>query len=224
MFITTKLWISKYGYEEALRAFDASLRRLRLDYVDLYLLHWPLPSDFEATTGAYRALERLLKEGRARAIGVSNFSAAHLDALMRRCEVVPAVNQVELHPFFVQRELSRMHANFRIVTEAWSALGNAVRRSGKTKSDPLSNATICQLAVKYGKTAAQVVLRWHVQHGHIAIPKSFHPDRIAQNIDIFDFALTPDECAVIDKLDTGERSGPNPEVVDAGTFPITVED
>jgi diketogulonate reductase-like aldo/keto reductase len=224
MFITTKLWLSKYGYDSALRAFDASLRRLRLDYVDMYLLHWPVPSNFDATIAAYHAAETLLKQGRTRAIGVSNFGPANLEALMRRCAVAPAVNQVELHPFFIQRELRRTHARLGIVTEAWSPLGNAVRRAGGGAVDPLSHPIVVGLAATYGKTPAQVVLRWHIEHGHVAIPKSFRPERIAENLAIFDFELTADELAAIDRLDTGTRSGPDPELVHAKTFPITVEE
>jgi diketogulonate reductase-like aldo/keto reductase len=226
MFITTKLWLSKYGYESALRAFDASLRRLGLDYVDLYLLHWPVPSNFEATIESYRAAEKLLADGRARAIGVSNFSPAHLKALMERSRVTPAVNQVELHPLFVQRELRPAHVRLGIVTQAWSPLGGSVRRFADPKKagDPLHHPTVVGLAEKYKKTPAQVVLRWHIEHGFSAIPKSFRPERIAENFNIFDFALTADDVAAIDDLDTGTRSGPDPEVVHATTFPIKVED
>jgi diketogulonate reductase-like aldo/keto reductase len=223
IFITTKLWLSEYGYERALRAFDASLRRLGLDYVDLYLLHWPVPSAFDATVASYRAAEKMLVDGRARAIGVSNFSPMHLKALMERTEVVPAVNQVELHPDFAQHELRATHARLGIVTQAWSPLGYTVRRAGRA-GDPLTHPTIVRLSEKYGKTPAQMVLRWHIDHGFSAIPKSFRPERIAQNFDIFDFALAADDLVAIDALDTGVRSGADPNVVDAQTFPITVED
>jgi diketogulonate reductase-like aldo/keto reductase len=226
VFVTTKLWLSKYGYQSALRAFDVSLRRLGLDYVDLYLLHWPVPSDFEATIESYRAAETLLACGRVRAIGVSNFSPAHLMALMDRRQVTPAVNQVELHPLFQQRDLREAHARHGIVTQAWSPLGGSVRRfadPGKA-SDPLQHPTVLSLAEKYGRTPAQVVLRWHVEHGFSAIPKSFRPERIAENFDIFGFALAEEDIAAIDALDTGARSGPDPEAVHATTFPIKVED
>jgi diketogulonate reductase-like aldo/keto reductase len=226
MFVTTKLWLSEYGYERALRAFDASLRRLGLEYVNLYLLHWPVPSNFDATVESYRAAEKLLAEGRARAIGVANFGLPQLNNLMERCAVIPAVNQVELHPYFVQRELRETHARLGIVTQAWSPLGNSVRRSANASKvgDPLTHPTIVELADKYGKTSAQVVLRWHIDHGISAIPKSFRPERIAANFDIFDFALTVDDIAAIDALDTAMRYGPDPEVVHATTFPITLED
>lgn len=223
VFVTTKLWLSQYGYDSALRGFDASLRRLGLEYVNLYLLHWPLPSDFAATRESYRAAKRLLGECRARAIGVSNFGPAHLKALMERAQVVPAVNQVELHPFFIQKELRETHQRLGIVTQAWSPLGNSVRRAG-TGGDPLTRPTVVQIATKYGKTPAQVVLRWHVQHGWAAIPKSFRPERIRENFDIFDFALTDIDMASIDALNTGNRFGPDPEVMTAGALDISLND
>jgi diketogulonate reductase-like aldo/keto reductase len=202
------------------------LGRLGLDYVDLYLLHWPVPTNFEVTVQSYRAAERLLKEGRTRAIGVSNFSPVHLTRLLDGVETVPAVNQIELHPFFTQREAQKSHARLGIVTQAWSPLGGSVRKfTGQGKStDPLSNATIIQLAKKHRKTPAQVILRWHLQHGICAIPKSFRPERIGENIDVFDFALSPEEVASIDRLDTGARSGPDPDMVTSKSFPISVPD
>jgi diketogulonate reductase-like aldo/keto reductase len=226
MFITTKLWLSQYGYDRALYGFDASLRRLGLDYIDLYLLHWPVPSNFEATTASYRAAEKLLRDGRVRAIGVSNFTPAHLQTLMASAEVVPAVNQVELHPFFIQQALRETHARLGIVTQAWSPLGGSVRRAGDSSKalDPLSHPAIARLADKHGKTPAQIVLRWHIDHGFSPIPKSFRPERIAENFQVFDFTLTQDEIAAIDSLETGIRSGPDPDGVHTKSFPITVED
>jgi diketogulonate reductase-like aldo/keto reductase len=225
MFITTKLWLSDYGYDETLRAFDASLRRLGLEYLDLYLLHWPLPSDFERTIASYRAAERLLVDKRVRAIGVSNFGPADLRNLMERSKVTPAVNQVELHPRFIQKALRETHARLGIVTEAWSPLGGSIRRfSDPNKSgDPLQHPAIVALGAKYGKTPAQVILRWHIDHGHCAIPKSFRSERVIENFKVFDFALTKDEVAAIDALDTGLRSGPDPDAVTATTFAIKVE-
>ncbi len=217
VFVTTKLWISDYGYEPALRGFDGCLRRLDLEYVDLFLLHHPVPSDFESTIGAYKAAERMLGEGRARAIGVSNFSPQHLERLISQTDVVPAVNQVELHPFFTQHALSDFHSANGIATQAWSPLGGVnvyFPADGRAVKNPLEHPTILELAAKYQKTPAQVVLRWHIEHGHSAIPKSVKPHRIAENIDIFDFTLAPDEVASIDALDTDVRGGPDPELVD----------
>src|SRR5215204_339119 len=205
IFVTTKLWISDYGYDSALRAFEASLRRLGLDYVDLYLLHWPTPSDFKATVESYRAAEKLLADGRVRAIGVSNFSPQHLDDLIARTEVAPAVNQVELHPFFTQRELRAAGARLGVVTQSWSPLGGVnvyAAADPQAVKNPLEHPVIVGLAAKYGKTPAQVVLRWHIEHGLSAIPKSVRPARIAANIGIFDFALTREDLAAIDALDT----------------------
>jgi diketogulonate reductase-like aldo/keto reductase len=225
VFVTTKLWMTEYGYEKALLAFSASLRKLGLDYVDLYLLHWPVPSNFEATIASYRAAEQLLADGRVRAIGVSNFSSANLQSLIAESSTTPMVNQVELHPFFQQRELRETHDRLGIVTQSWSPLGGSVRRSTATdQADPLTHPTIVGLATKYGKTPAQVIIRWHLDHGFSAIPKSFHPERIAENFDVFDFSLTEDDLAAMDDLDTEERSGPNPDVVHAKSFPITLED
>jgi diketogulonate reductase-like aldo/keto reductase len=225
LFVTTKLWLSQYGYDNALRGFELSLRRLGFDYLDLYLLHWPVPSDFDTTIASYRALEELLAEGRVRAIGVSNFSAQHLKALTERTHVVPAVNEIELHPFFIQRELRDANAKLGIVTESWSPIGNSVRvfSAPEERKDPLTHQTVVSLATKYDKTPAQVILRWHAQHGLCAIPKSIHPVRIAENIDIFDFTMTPAELAAIDAMNTGKRSGPDPEALNAKAFAFNVE-
>ena len=226
IFVTTKLWISDYGYDEALRGFDGCLRRLGLDYVDLFLLHQPVPTYFDRTVAAYKAIERMLSEGRARAIGASNFSEQHLENLMQRTEVVPAVNQVELHPFFTQLPLREFHAKHGIAAEAWSPLGGIQRYR---PADPnavlnaLQHPTVTSIGDKYGKTPAQVVLRWHIEHGVVAIPKSVKPHRIAENIDAFDFELTADEVAAIDGLDTGVRGGPDPEAINITTYPKKVE-
>jgi diketogulonate reductase-like aldo/keto reductase len=226
IFLTTKLWLSEYGSDKARRAFDASLRKLGVDYVDLYLLHWPLPSDFEATVASYRAVETLLAEGRVRAIGVSNFSETHLTRLMEHTSIVPAVNQVELHPSFQQRELRKVHERLGIATQAWSPIGGSIRRFADQGRgiDPLDAPVVREVARKHGKTPAQVVLRWHLQNGVSAIPKSFNPARIAENFDVFDFALTSEDTLAIDALDTGVRTGPDPETMTATTFNIRLED
>jgi diketogulonate reductase-like aldo/keto reductase len=226
VFITTKLWISDYGYDAALRGFDASLRRLGVDYVDLYLLHQPVPTDFESTVGAYKAAETALSEGRARAIGVSNHSQQHLRNLIERTDVVPAVNQVELHPYFTQPALREAHAELGIATQCWSPIGGVlVYMPGDAGSgrSPLEDPTITALAAKYDKTPAQVILRWHLEHGFCAIPKSVKPYRIAENFDVFDFTLAPGEVAAIDALDTGERGGPDPELLNRETHPFVVD-
>jgi diketogulonate reductase-like aldo/keto reductase len=227
LFVTTKLWITDYGYERALRAFDASRRRLGLDYIDLYLLHWPMPRDFSATVSAYRAIQRLLSDGRVRAIGVSNFSESHLEDLIVRTDVVPAVNQVELHPFFIQRETREADARHGVVTQSWSPLGGVnvyAPRDPRAVRDPLTHPVITALAQKHHRTQAQVVLRWHLEHGLSVIPKSVRPDRIAENIGVFDFRLDEDEVAAIDALDTGERGGLDPEIVDTRLFTSVVTD
>jgi diketogulonate reductase-like aldo/keto reductase len=227
LFITTKLWMSDYGYDRALRAFDISLRKLGLEYLDLYLLHWPVPSAFETTVPSYRAAEKLLADGRVRAIGVSNFSAPHLEDLIARTSVVPAVNQVELHPFFTQRELRDTHARFGITTQSWSPLGGVkvyAAADPKDAKSPLEHPVVVSLAAKYGKTPAQVVLRWHIEHGLSAIPKSVRPARIVENIGIFDFALTREDLAAIDALDTGVRGGPDPEIVSPQLFDLSIPD
>jgi diketogulonate reductase-like aldo/keto reductase len=224
LFVTTKLWISDYGYERALRACDVSLRKLGLDYVDLYLLHWPVPSDFAVTVASYQAAEKLLADGRVRAIGVCNHSAQHLENLIARTDVVPAVHQVELHPFFIQRELRDAHARHGIVTQSWSPIGGVYVKNPTAVHNPLEHPVIGALAAQYGKTPAQVVLRWHMQHGLSAIPKSVRPERIAENIDIFDFVLTADDIAAIDAMDTGVRGGPDPDSVDTTLFTWTIAD
>jgi diketogulonate reductase-like aldo/keto reductase len=227
VFVQTKLWISDYGYDSALRAYDVSLRKLGLDYVDLYLLHQPMPNEWERTVAAYKAAERLLAAGRVRAIGVSNFSEKHLADLLARTEVVPAVNQVEVHPFFIQRELRAAHTRLGIATQAWSPLGGiTVYRPADPNAvkNALERPVVTALAEKYGKTPAQVVLRWHIEHGFSAIPKSVRPERIAENLDVFDFALSQDEVAAIDALDMGVRGGPDPERIDTKVFTLTIPD
>ncbi|MFE0379254.1 aldo/keto reductase [Streptomyces inhibens] len=205
LFVTTKLWNSEQGYDSTLRAFDASLAKLGLDHVDLYLIHWPLPSK-GLYADTYKALEKIYTDGRAKAIGVSNFLPAHLERLLGETSVVPAVNQIELHPQFQQAESRAFHARHNIVTEAWSPLGQG--------RGLLEDPTIARLAAKHGKSPAQVVLRWHLQTGNVVIPKSVTPSRIAENIDVFDFTLDDADLATLAGLDSGNRLGPDPATFD----------
>ena len=226
IFVTTKLWVADYGYDSTLRAFEASLRRLGLDYIDLYLLHWPVPTDFDATVAAYRAAEKLLDEGRARAIGVSNFQPQHLENLRRQSAVVPAVNQVELHPYFTEQRLRETHERLGIATQSWSPLGGVYDRNQSTgiSTKLLENPLILELGDKRGKTPAQIIIRWHLDHDFSAIPKSVTPSRIAENFDVFDITLATDEIAAIDALDTGTRAGTDPETFDKHSYPVAIDD
>ncbi|MEV4416950.1 aldo/keto reductase [Catellatospora sp. NPDC049609] len=203
LFVTTKLWNTEHEYDKALRAFDESLDRLGLDYLDLYLMHWPVPSQ-DRYTEAWRAMEKLYADKRVRAIGVSNFTVQTMSRLLDEFDVVPAVNQIELHPRFTQEELRKLHAVHDIATEAWSPLGQ-----GKGLLD---EPVLAQLGAKHGKTPAQVVLRWHLQQGFVVIPKSVTPSRIAENLAVFDFTLDDEDMAAIATLDTGARIGPDPAV------------
>ncbi|MFC9558294.1 aldo/keto reductase [Agromyces sp. NPDC056965] len=218
VFIETKVWISDYGYDETLHAFEKSARKLGVETIDLLILHQALPSAFDATVGAYRALERLLADGRVRAIGVSNFMPDHLATLLERTEVVPAVNQVEVHPYFSQPGVRAADAEHGILTQAWSPIGGITSYRGDSSRSTFNDPVIVGIGEQHGKTAAQVMLRWHLQQGRSAIPKSVRPERIAENFDVFDFELTSDELAAIDALDTGVRGGPEPEVITLETF------
>lgn len=202
LFVTTKLWNDAQGYDSTLRAFDTSLAKLGLEYVDLYLIHWPMPAK-DTFVDTYRAFEKIYEEGRAKAIGVSNFQPAHLERLLGETSVVPAVDQIELHPQLQQSEARAFHARHNIATEAWSPLGQ-----GK---DLLKDATITGLAGKYERTPAQIVLRWHLQLGNVVIPKSVTPSRIKENIDVFGFELDDADMAAIAALDSGTRLGPDPD-------------
>ncbi len=201
LFITTKVWNTDHGYEKTLASFEQSLKNLGLSYLDLYLIHWPVPQQgLYAET--WRALEKLYKDGRVRAIGVSNFNIGHLETLLGSATVVPAVNQVELHPFFNQAELRTYLKSKGIIPEAWGPLAQ-----GNRTDDP----ALASIAKAYGKTVQQVMLRWHLQNGVIAIPKSTRPERMASNTEVFDFTLSTEDMARIDRLDTGVRFGPDPE-------------
>ncbi|MEU9502351.1 aldo/keto reductase [Streptomyces sp. NPDC048196] len=205
LFVTTKLWNSGHGYDAALHAFDASLTKLGLEYVDLYLIHWPVPAK-GLYIETYQALERILADGRAKAIGVSNFLPEHLQRLLGETSVVPAVNQIELHPHLQQEESRAFHVRHGIATEAWSPLGQG--------RGLLDDPTIGRIAAKHGRTPAQVVLRWHVQIGNVVIPKSVTPSRIVENIDVFGFELDGDDFAALAGLETGSRLGPDPATFD----------
>ncbi|MFB8025417.1 MULTISPECIES: aldo/keto reductase [unclassified Streptomyces] len=203
LFVTTKLWNADQGYDATLAAFDASLAKLGLDHVDLYLIHWPTPArDLYADT--WRALEKLQADGRIRAAGVSNFQPAHLRRLREESPLVPAVNQVELHPGLQQSELRAVHAEYGIATEAWSPLAQGAL---------LDDQLLVSLAERHGKSPAQVVLRWHLQLGNVVIPKSVTPARIRQNIDVFDFELSAADMDAIAGLDRGMRTGPDPDTL-----------
>jgi 2,5-diketo-D-gluconate reductase A len=201
LFITTKLWNTDQGYDGAMRAFDESIRKLRLGYIDLYLIHWPTPSR-NRYVETWKAFEKLKAGGRVRSIGVSNFHIPHLRRVIDESHTVPAVNQVELHPNLPQDELRAFHAELGIVTEAWSPLAQ-----GKL----LRDKTIRGLAQKYGKSPAQIVLRWHMQLGIVAIPKSVTPSRIRENIDVFDFELADDDLRALGELNNGRRTGLDPD-------------
>lgn len=201
VFITTKLWNERHGYDSALKAFDESLQRLGLERLDLYLIHWPAPSR-GLYVDSWRALVRLKEEGRVLSIGVSNFEPEHLERIIGETGVVPAVNQIELHPRFQQQALREVHARYGIATESWSPLGRGAL---------LDNPVVERIADKHGKTPAQVVIRWHLDSGLIVIPKSVSPDRIRQNFAVFDFELDAEDMAAFAGLDSAEgRGGPHP--------------
>ncbi len=221
VFIETKVWISDYGYEQALHAFDKSAGKLGVDQIDLFILHQALPSRFELTLDAYRALEKLLADGHVRAIGVSNFMPEHLDALLKQATVRPSVNQVEVHPYFTQPEVRAADAEHGILTQAWSPIGGITSYRG-TRTSTFDDPQIGQIAEAHRKTPAQVMIRWHLQEGRSAIPKSVRPGRIIENFNVFDFQLTPDELALLDRLDTGVRGGPEPSAITLETFGRTI--
>jgi 2,5-diketo-D-gluconate reductase A len=203
IFVTTKLWNSAQGYESALGAFQKSIDRLGMDYVDLYLIHWPVPTEGRALE-TWRAFERIHEEGGSRTIGVSNFRVEDLEMLERDAEVQPTVNQVELHPHLPQDELRAWHLGHGIATESWSPLA---------QGELLVNETIAAVAARHGRTPAQAILRWHLQLGNVVIPKSATPKRIRENFELFDFELSDEDMTEIAAIDVGQRIGPDP-----GTF------
>jgi diketogulonate reductase-like aldo/keto reductase len=217
VFLETKIWISDYGYDQTLHGFEKSARKLGVDQIDLLIVHQALPSQFELTLEAYRALETLLA-GQVRAIGVSNFMVDHLTTLLEKATVVPAVNQIEVHPYFQQRQVQAFSAEHGILTQAWSPIGGITFYRDGEHSSTLQDPVIGGIAEAHAKTSAQVMLRWHLQRGRSVIPKSTKPQRIAENIDVFDFELSTEELAAIDALDTGQRGGPEPEVITLESF------
>lgn len=222
--IETKVWVSDYGFDETLHAFDKSATKLGVSRIDLLILHQPMPQHFDRTVQAYRALERLLETGEVRAIGVSNFMPHHLAALREQTRVVPAINQVELHPYFTQSDVQRADAELGTVTQAWSPIGGITFYPGwgADRKSVMEDETLSSIAASHDKTPAQVMLRWHLQQGRSVIPKSTNPDRIAQNIDVFDFELNASELTAIDALDRGVRGGPDPDEVDPSTWGLEI--
>ncbi|PRX97931.1 aldo/keto reductase [Allonocardiopsis opalescens] len=222
VFVETKVWISDYGYDETLHAFDKSAGKLGLDRIDLLILHQALPSEFERTLDAYRALEALLADGRVRAIGVSNFMPDHLTRLLAETGTVPAVNQIEVHPYFRQSELLAFDSEHGILNQAWSPIGGVTFYRDGSKGSTLEDPVIGEIARAHGRTPAQVMLRWHLQQGRQVIPKSVTPSRIAENFEVFDFELTAEQLTAIDALDTGVRGGPEPHDITRRNFWIDI--
>lgn len=220
IFVETKIWISDYGHDETLHGFDKSAAKLGVDRIDLLILHQALPSDFDRTLAAYRALEELLADGKVRAIGVSNFMVDHMAALLDATSVVPAVNQLEIHPYFQQRAVLDFDDRHGIVNQAWSPIGGITFYPGygEDRRSVLQDPVVTRIAEEHGKSPAQVLLRWGIQQGRSVIPKSTKPKRIAENLDVFAFELTPGELTAIDGLETGRRGGPEPEAVTLASY------
>ncbi|MEU5598434.1 aldo/keto reductase [Streptomyces sp. NPDC020298] len=220
LFIETKIWISDYGYDETLHGFAKSAAKLGVDQIDLLILHQALPADFDRTLAAYRALEKLLADGKVRAIGVSNFMVDHLTALLDATSVVPAVNQLEIHPYFQQRPVLDFDNDHGILNQAWSPIGGITFYPGygEDRKSVLEDPVVTAIAEAHGKSPAQVLLRWGIQQGRSVIPKSTKRHRIAENIDVFDFALSTDELKTLDALETGRRGGPEPEAVTLAAY------
>ncbi len=212
--IETKVWVSDYGYDKTLHAFEKATGKLGVDDLDLLILHQPAPHAFDRTIAAYKALETLLADGRVRAIGVSNFMPNHLARLLTETDIAPALNQVELHPYFTQPEVQAANAAAGVLTQAWSPIGGITFYPGwgsDERKSVMDDPTIAAIAAEHGKSPAQVMLRWGIQEGRSVIPKSINPTRIAENFDLFDFELSDDELAQLDALNTGSRSGPDPD-------------
>jgi diketogulonate reductase-like aldo/keto reductase len=215
--IESKVWITDYGYDATRHAFEKSTAKLGFDVIDILILHLPLPSRFDLTRDAYRALETMLADGRVRAIGVSNFSPAELDDLLETATVVPALNQIEVHPYFQESDVQLANVAHGIHTQSWSPIGGVTIYRGDGSSS-FEDPVVGSIAQAHGKTPAQVMLRWHIQQGRSAIPKSVTPARIRENFDVFDFALSADELARIDALETGKRGGSDPDSITLETF------
>jgi 2,5-diketo-D-gluconate reductase A len=222
VFIETKVWITDFGYDATLHAFDKAVGKLGVDRLDLMILHQALPGEFELTVGAYEALEKLYADSQVRAIGVSNFMPPHLDRLLAETDVVPAINQIEVHPYFRQSELLAYDDAHGILNQAWAPIGGITFYREGPHTSTLENPVIGGIAAAHSKTPAQVMLRWHLQQGRQVIPKSVTPKRIAENFDVFDFDLSAEQLAAIDALDTGVRGGPEPEDVTRENYGIDI--
>lgn len=222
VFLETKVWITDYGYDSTLHAFDKSAAKLGVEQIDLLILHQALPGEFDLTIAAYKALETLLADGKVRAIGVSNFMPDHLTRLMDATSIVPAINQVEVHPYFRQSAALEADAENGIVSQAWSPIGGITFYRNGSHGSTLDDPVIGGIARAHDKTPAQVMLRWHLQQRRQVIPKSVTPSRIAENFHVFDFDLTVDELAAIDALDTGVRGGPEPEAITRENFGLDI--
>lgn len=225
VFIETKVWVSDYGYDQTLHAWDKAVGKLGVEHLDLLILHQPAPDRFDKTISAYKALEILLADGRVRAIGVSNFMPHHLKQLLYATGIIPAVNQIELHPYFTQPAVQAADAEYGIITQAWSPIGGITFYpgwGGEDRRNVMQDPAIAAVAHEHGKTSAQVMIRWHLQEGRSAIPKSTNPNRIAENFDVFDFELSEAELAVINALDTGVRNGPDPDEAREERFAMVI--
>ncbi|WP_030520130.1 aldo/keto reductase [Nocardia rhamnosiphila] len=222
VFVETKVWITDFGYEATLHAFDKSAGKLGIEQIDLLILHQALPGEFDRTVQAYRALEKLYADGRVRAIGVSNFMPEHLTRLFAETEVVPAVNQIEVHPYFRQSALLAADTEHGILNQAWSPIGGITFYRDGSADSTLDDPVIGEIAAAHGRTPAQVMLRWHLQQGRQVIPKSVRPARIAENFAVFDFDLTTAQLDAIDALDTGVRGGPAPADITRENFGVEI--
>lgn len=226
IFVETKVWVSDYGYAQTLHAFEKSTGKLGVETLDLLILHQPVPNRFDTTIAAYKALESLLAGGRVRAIGVSNFMPHHLDALLAQTDIVPAVNQVEVHPYFAQPQVQEANAKHGILTQAWSPIGGITFYPGwgDGRHSVMADPTIVEIAERHSKTPAQIMLRWGIQQGRSVIPKSVHPARITENFDVFDFELSGDELAHLDAADTRVRGGPDPDQPSDAFFDLVIDE